>query len=513
MTPDIIECIHDPAIFRPLFKNLDTWRNWIMVLKAMDGLLMTEEELQTFAELTGRTKAPTEPVEETWFIKGRRAGGSFIVALKGVHLACFRNYKLFLGPGERGVIMIVATDRRQSRVILRYIVAILESVPMLAAMITRQDSESIDLNNGISIEIMTGNVRTIRGRTVVAFFGDETSFWRDEESANPAEEILSAVRPAMATIPHARLICIGSPYRRSGVMYEMYRRHFGQDDSRILVLRADTRTMNPTVSQSIIDEAMERDPAAAQAEWFAQFRSDVGSFLDLDLIERAVEVGRKERAPLRGVSYQAFTDPSGGAHDAFTLAIAHRDQERVVLDACRGIRPPFDPSSVVKEFCDLLKSYQCHSVVGDRYSGEWVVESFSKHGITYQHSERSKSEIYLEALPLFSQGCVDLLDYQPLLTELAQLERRTSRSGRDSVDHPPQGHDDLANSCCGALALLTKPVAELRIVKIGGTAYSSGVDQEERALTCEALARGIPRERLRAQRDAEIEAELRRMRQ
>ena len=33
--------------------------------------------------------------------------------------------------------------------------------------------------------------------------------------------------------------------------------------------------MNPTVPQSLIDRAMERDPAVAGAEWLAQFRTDV----------------------------------------------------------------------------------------------------------------------------------------------------------------------------------------------------------------------------------------------
>jgi hypothetical protein len=251
------------------------------------------------------------------------------------------------------------------------------------------------------------------------------------------------------------LIALGTPYRRSGPLYESYLQHYGQD-SPVLVIQADTRTMNPGVPQSVIDRAMETDPIAAQAEYFAQFRSDVGSFLDSDLIERAVEIGRRERAPLAGIQYFSFTDPSGGAHDSFTLAIAHRDGERLVLDVLRGITPPFDPSAVVKELCDVLKAYHCDRVVGDHYAGQWVVESFNKEGVRYQHSERNKSELYLETLPLFAQGCVDLLDYQRLTMELMQLERRTARSGKDSVDHPPAGHDDHAKSCCGVLALLAR---------------------------------------------------------
>ena len=209
--------------------------------------------------------------------------------------------------------------------------------------------------------------------------------------------------------------------------------------------------MNASVPQSVIDRAMELDPVAASAEYLAQFRSDVGSFLDSELIERAIEPGRRERAPLRTATYTAFVDPSGGAHDAFTVAIGHREGERLVLDVLRGMKPPFHPSSVVQEYAALVKSYRVYSVTGDRYAGEWVREQFSKQGISYRQSEKSKSGLYLEALPQFSQGTISLLDCQPLQVELMQLERRTARSGKDSVDHPPGGRDDHANAVCGCL--------------------------------------------------------------
>jgi hypothetical protein len=459
----IIDSILDHHLFRPLFKNLDTWRGWFVVLKAIFGLPMGEDEIPFFRQSSGRMTPPTQQVQECWLVVGRRGGKSFIVALIAAFLACFKNYRPYLGPGERGTIMVIATDRKQARVIMRYLTAILESVPMLAAMIQRQDTESIDLDNAVTIEITTCSYRSVRGYTVVAALCDETAFWRSEDSANPAEEILAAIRPATATIPGALLIGIGSPYKRSGVMYDAWRRHYGKDDSPVLVIQAATRMLNPTVSQSIIDQAMERDPTAASAEYLAQFRSDVGSFLDEDLIEKAIETGRRERAPIN-TAYYAFTDPSGGAHDTFTLAIGHVERQRVVLDLCRGIRPPFDPSLVVREYATLLKTYRCYTVTGDRYAGEWVRESFSKCGITYRHSELTKSEIYLEALPLFTQGSVDLLDDQRLILELMQLERRTRSSGRDNVDHPPGGHDDHANAACGALVLTQRNKRTVRMV-------------------------------------------------
>ena len=97
------------------------------------------------------------------------------------------------------------------------------------------------------------------------------------------------------------------------------------------------------------------------------------------------------------------------------------------------------------------------------------MEAFDKQGIFYRQSDLTKSEIYLESLPLFSQGCVDLLDIKPLTLELQQLERRTARSGRDSVDHPPGGRDDYSNACCGALTLVAQQDRHrLEMVKLIG---------------------------------------------
>ena len=38
------------------------------------------------------------------------------------------------------------------------------------------------------------------------------------------------------------------------------------------------------------------------------------------------------------------------------------------------------------------------------------------------------------------------------VAQICGLERRTGRSGRDSIDHAPNGHDDIANAVAGAAA-------------------------------------------------------------
>jgi hypothetical protein len=447
----ILDACGDPALFARWFRDRATWGAWFAFLRALFGLPMTAADLDLFRRCTGRAEPPDGGAREAWLVCGRRAGKSFVLALVAVFLATFINWLPFLAPGDRGTVMVIATDRRQARTIFRYARALLSQVPLLAAMVERETSDAIDLTNGITIEILTANFRTVRGYTLVAALCDELAFWRSEDSANPDVEIISAIRPAMATVPGSMLLCASSPYARRGALWEAYRRHFGQP-SPVLVWKADTRTMNPTVPQAVIDEATETDPANAAAEYGGEFRGDIESFVSREAIDAAVVPGRFELAPLMGVAYVAFVDPSGGSSDAMTLAIAHGDKDgRAILDAVRERRPPFSPDAVVAEFAMPLKSYNVVSVQGDRYAGEWPRERFSVHGIRYESSETPKSDLYRDALPMLNSGRVELLDHPRLVAQLAGLERRTARSGKDSIDHAPGGHDDVANAVVGAL--------------------------------------------------------------
>ena len=161
---------------------------------------------------------------------------------------------------------------------------------------------------------------------------------------------------------------------------------------------------------------------------------------------------------MAGEWYVAFVDPSGGSADAFTLAVAHRgtrdDEPIVVIDAVREIRPPFSPESTVVEFAELLKRYGIVAIEGDRYAGEWPREQFSKRNVSYWPSARPKSDLYRDVLPLFNSQRIELLDVPRLSAQLSALERRTARGGRDSIDHAPGAHDDLANAVCGAALLV-----------------------------------------------------------
>lgn len=141
---------------------------------------------------------------------------------------------------------------------------------------------------------------------------------------------------------------------------------------------------------------------------------------------------------------------------AYTLGIAHLDGGLAVLDAVREVRPPFSPESVVIDFAALLKGYRLSKVTGDFYGGEWPGERFRTHGITYIRSEKPKGDIYRDSLPRLNSRTLQLLDLPRLTSQLCGLERRTSRGGRDSIDHAPGGFDDVCNAAMGALLLVNQ---------------------------------------------------------
>ena len=456
---NIIEAMRDPNLFGNWFGS-ETWAVWRAFLASLFALKMTGEREAMYGRFTGRVTLPQEPAKEAWVVVGRRGGKSLVAALTATFLACFKDYSELLAPGEVATVMVIAADRRQARVVMRYIAGFLESAPMLASMITKRTQEAIHLNNRVVIEIHTCNFRAIRGYTIAGVVCDEIAYWRTEDSANPDAEILNAIRPGMATIRGGLLLCISSPYARRGALWEAYKNHYGKDGDTVLVWQADTASMNPSVDPQIIADAYKDDEAVAAAEYGGEFRRDIETFVAREAIEAVVVPGRYELPPVSEIRYRAFVDPSGGTADSMTLAVGHREDGRIVLDALRESKPPFSPEQVVREYSSLLDRYRIHAVTGDRYGGDWPREQFRNSGIRYDVSDLVKTDLYRELLPSINSARIELLDHPRMVSQMLGLERRTARGGRDSIDHGPQGHDDLANVVAGVNYLVEKKRSE-----------------------------------------------------
>jgi hypothetical protein len=262
------------------------------------------------------------------------------------------------------------------------------------------------------------------------------------------------VRPGLLTT-RGPFIMASSPYAKLGVLWDTFRKHYGANGApTILVAKGTTREFNETIPQSEIDRELERDRARNTAELLAEFRSDLESFVSLEVVEACVG-GYYEIAPAAATSYHCFVDCAGGSgNDAFAMAISHKEGDRIIIDCLREKRPPFKPSNVIEEFTPLLRTYRINKVVGDRWAGGFPPEAFQRCGIQYEPAKKVKSELYVDLLPMLNSGRITLPRNDRLVAQIVSLERTVTRgSGKENIDHPRDMHDDAATACAGAAML------------------------------------------------------------
>lgn len=209
-------------------------------------------------------------------------------------------------------------------------------------------------------------------------------------------------------------------------------------------------TKNPLLPQSEIDAALQEDLAAAKSEYLAEFRDDISAYLPMEVVEKVVVKHRYELLPRDRVQYTGFVDLSGGRGDDAALCIAHKDEKKVIIDLVKRYRPPFNPYEVIGEMSLILHKYRVRRVIGDNYAGEFCSAGFKSKGFLYQKSDLPKSGLYLELIPLICGQQIEIIDNEILVNQIASLERRTRSGGKDQIDHPSGGHDDLANALAGA---------------------------------------------------------------
>lgn len=460
----------------PWLQGPGDWTPWRAFVAAVFGLPMTEPELALYRRCTRRQSPPTRQVKEAWMPVGRRARKSATAAVIAAFVGAYWNHSSYTAPGQRAVIPVLAKSKGDAQTIKQFVDAIFKT-PALTWMVDRSVDELVQLSTGVDIQIKAATIMAGRSPAIPLAILDEIAFFKTDDAANPDTEIIRGIRPAMATVDHPLLLALSSPYARKGELWTNFKEYHGKEDPKVLVWQADTLTMHPgdeRVALHVADEYA-KDPVSAAAEYGAKFRTDVETFITDDIVEAVTDVGVAVRPPIPGVQYVAFADPSGGTSDSYTLAIGHWESESsIVLDLLHETRPteegPFKPAKATEEQCHILARYGIKAVEGDRYAGEWPREAFDKgfcqhedectlnafglceqrYSVAYTVSEYPKRDIYKEALHLFTDKQARLIDSPRLRKQLTDLERRTSASG-DIIDHPPGGHDDLANAAAGVL--------------------------------------------------------------
>ncbi len=455
--------IMTPELCGPEF-SAPSWSPWRVIARLFDGdaHLLNEEERALALRLTGRTVLPVKRPDILVVGAGRRSGKSQIAGLAVAYLAA-EDHRNRLAPGEQATVICCGPDLEQASIAFKRARGLIERSPVLSAELIRETEDTLEFAHGSRVETVASSFKTVRGRTLAGAVVDEAAFLPSEGSALPDEKLFEAITPGLLTLG-GRALIISSPYVRAGLLHDLYARYFGNDkeDSGIFI-QAASLDLNPTLDPIKIAEEERNNPESAASEYNGKFRNDSACYLTDELISAAVVRDRLSLPYRRDVSYFGFCDASSGRNDSFVVAVAHQEVGgRVVLDAICRVEPPFNPADAVARCAAVLSNYALSSVTGDRFAVGYVSGEFARHRIRYFESDRSKSEIYRQALPLFTSKRVEMLDHRQLLFELRLLEIRAQRGGGERIDHPSKSfcHDDVANASIGALLMAASgPVA------------------------------------------------------
>ena len=254
----------------------------IAIFKSIYGLPLSDHELEINFRGTGRATYDAKEQPEVTIIAGRRGGKTKMAAAIACYEA-FRNHGL--PRGELGHVMLLAPTLDQSGIAFQYIRNNLRNSPILSKCITRATKDEITLNNNIVIGSYACTQAGVRGRSVVAVICDEIGFWAtDEDAANPADEVLAAIRPAMVTVRNAKLIKISTPYTKSGVLWNEFQQ---RRELNFPVWRLSTFELNPTVTpeMEMVESERRRSEENYRREYLAQFTDAVNGWIVPEILD------------------------------------------------------------------------------------------------------------------------------------------------------------------------------------------------------------------------------------
>lgn len=477
--------------------------DWLTTRGSLDALygLPIGDEQDPFQRFTERPKRLRKRQQDVTAVCGRRSGKTGRI---GINVALFEalqggHERSLHGAGERCTIPIIAQDLKMAGETLRTLTEkVMENPTLRDALAEKPTGDSIVFSTRCQILVKPCNFKASRGLHVPCAILDEIGVW-DVEGANPDKAVVDSLRPAMATFPRRLLLKLSTPWvKGGGVLWDDFNLHYGKPDAPVLVWKAPTWYMNPSLGAEFFTAEYERDPEYARREYGAEFLSSEDSFLPWQAVQEAVDEGVFERPPEKGRAYFAALDV-GYKQDSTVLVIGHHDGEQVVQDVGMIWLPPVSHEDMLYEVAQVCRRFFCQTLMGDQYCSEPLREGLLSYGIVFVEVTlnvkrakqetpdarfevgASKQDIYGALRTLVLQGRLRLVDSPRGLNELRTMEVKRSFSGSVQIGAPKGKHDDypfaLALMCWQAWQADEERDRPLRVKQRGMTLLDQVVEE------------------------------------
>lgn len=246
---NIIEALEDRGLFGglPVFKDLTSWQPWLAFLRAVYGLQLSPEDLALFSHHTGRQEPREGGYPEAVCIVGCQSGKSQIAALVGVYEAAQAVMR-----GDTGVyVPLVAQDLRGAqRALFRYVQEAVAASAILENEVVRKTTETIELG-GVSLVVYPCRPASVRGIRAACAVIDELAYFTATDGRPTDLEMLRTLRTRLATTG-GKLLILSSPYAQTGALWNLHRRHYGQEDSPTLIWQATAPENEPDAASGLL---------------------------------------------------------------------------------------------------------------------------------------------------------------------------------------------------------------------------------------------------------------------
>lgn len=447
------------------------------------GALLTPAESRKYF---GTETLPLAPPQLIELVCGVRGGKSWLATCAAIHAA------LTADLSSRQLIElprypIIAPKVDAADATFTILSGIVERSPVLSQLLDGDptaDTLVVRRPDGYRVELTVvaasrGGV-TVRNRWLVGFILEEVAQFGVESTGAVinAEEILRAAQTRL--LPGCQGWLISSPYGPQGLLYELWRKHFGKP-GQVLVVNAPTRALNPSIPQSLIDLVAESDPDAAAREYGAEWVDADTAFLPSLLIDKLTRAAPVSRLAKPGSAVAAAMD-AGTRGNAWTFIVAGKeklqDGERVaLLDAWESIgssKKPLSPSVVLAEAAPRLLTHGVKKVFCDGWSFDANQDHAKVVGLELVECTNADADAgYARIKALLGSGDFEVAPVDNLVTDLKAIRQRGT-AGSVKIVLPKQQngrHCDFAPAAALAVNGLGNPK---RIVVSDGSIAHAG---------------------------------------
>ncbi len=378
----------------------------------------------------------------------RQSGKSFIVAARIIWQAIINN-------GTHTA--IVAPSFRQSRLVLRKIVALVALLPR--ALVAFVEKTRIVFKNGSTLEAFPNNPLTIRGPTLDLVYCDEMNFIRDDI------ELYDAILFTLATT-NGSFIASSTPGSRDGLFYKICFAPEYSDFSRSHVSWQDAVEPNGPLRKNILDRVrkqLESNPWRWTREMEAEFAEDENSFFPLSLVTSSVdgeldylpfEAKLSDRLIYIGVDFGKHRD-----HSVVAAIDYDNESRKAKLIHVRKFALETEYASVIGYVKALVSRWQKTRQVSTDVTGvgDFITEEMKRSGIPQtvgiQLTIPSKTDILGNLKEMMQSGRLSIPYDSELISEITSQRFELMKSGQVQFSHPEDSHDDrlwaLALACYG----------------------------------------------------------------